>query len=192
MSASLPIQAEIYAESGIYVDLGKIEYALKTWEKYADYMAFREKCIKQVEEEQCIDNLKGIRYHFEDSEDFKIIAGWKNESLAYPIASELAFLLWDISVAMKKQLKKDGLWMKWIKPVDSVHDALYWTLHKDLLKDNYYPELCKYFFTEHCPITTGDNLGMEMAVSDRWKGKELDFHGETAWNFVNKCWDWKK
>lgn len=192
LSAAMPIQAEIYAESGIYVDLKRIEYALQTWERYEDYMDFRNECTAQVEEKKSIVNAKGITYHFEDSEDFKILAGWKNESLAYPIASELAFFLWDISVAMKKQLKKDGLWMKHIYPVNSVHDASYWVVKRDLMKDNYFPELCKYFFTKHCKITTGDNLGMEMAVSDRWKGKEDIFHGETQWNFEKKCWDWKK
>jgi hypothetical protein len=191
MSASLPIQAEIYAESGIYVDLDRIEFALKTWENYDTYMAFRDHCTKQVEETKSIVNLRGIRYHFEDSEDFKILAGWKNESLAYPIASELALFLWDVSVSMKKQLKKDGLWLDKIYPVNSVHDASYWTVHKDLMKDNYFPELCKYFFTKHCKITTGDNLGMEMVVADRWKGKDAVFHGETQWDFEKKCWNWK-
>lgn len=191
LSAAMPIQAEIYAESGIFVDQTRIEYALKTWEKYEDYMDFRRACIQQVDDNKSIVNLKGITYHFEDSEDFKILAGWKNESLAYPIASELAFFLWDISVAMKKQLKKDGLWMKHIFPVNSVHDASYWIVKKDLMKDNYFPEVCKYFFTKHCKITTGDNLGMEMSVSDRWKGKEDIFHSETQWNFAKHCWDWK-
>jgi uracil-DNA glycosylase family 4 len=192
MSAAMPIQAEIYAESGIYVDIKRIEYALKTWERYEQYMAFRKTCTKQVDEHKYIENLKGIKYYFEDSEDFKILAGWKNESLAYPIASELALFLWDVSVQMKKQFKRDGMWMKWIYPVNSVHDASYWSIHKDLMKDGYFPEICKYFFTKQCKITTGDNLGMEMVVADRWKGKEAVFHGETQWNFQQKCWDWKK
>ena len=192
LAAAMPIQAEIYAESGIYIDLGRLEYALKTWQNYPEYIAFREACMAQVDEHQYIENLKGIKYHFEDTEDFKILAGWKNESLAYPIASELALFLWDVSVSIKKRLKKDGLWMKHIYPVNSVHDASYWTVHKDLLKDNYFPEVCKYFFTKHCKITTGDNLGMEMVVADRWKGKNEVFHRETEWNFQTKNWDWKK
>ncbi len=192
LSAALPIQAEIYAESGIYVELDRIEYALKTWENYTDYMEFRNKCTSQVEEKKYIENLKGIKYYFENSEDFKILAGWKNESLAYPIASELALFLWDVSVSMKNEMKKNKIWMKWAFPVNSVHDASYWTIHKDLMKDGYFPELCKYYFTDHCKITTGDNLGMEMVVADRWKGKEEVFHGETKWNFETKTWDWKK
>ena len=34
-AAALPIQAEIYAESGIYVDEERITYALQTWEQLA-------------------------------------------------------------------------------------------------------------------------------------------------------------
>lgn len=190
-AAAIPIQAEIYAESGIFVELPRIEYALNTWTRYTRYMDFREKCKNQVDECKYIENLKGIKYHFEETENFSIIAGWKNESLAYPIASELALFLWDVSVSMKKQLKKDGLWLTFCRPVNSVHDAAYWLVHKDLMKDNYFPELCKYFFTKKCKITTGDNLGMEMVVADRWKGKEVVFHNETEWNFGTKAWDWK-
>jgi uracil-DNA glycosylase family 4 len=191
MAAAMPIQAEIYAESGIMIPMDRVEYALKTWEKYPQYMDYRRQCMAQVEENQCITNGYGIKYHFESSEDFRILAGWKNESLAYPIAAELAFLVWEISVSMKKQLQKDGMWMKWIKPQNSVHDALYWSIHKDVMKDNYFPEVCKHFFTRECKISTGDTLGMEMVVSDRWKGKEEVFHRETQWNFAAKRWDWK-
>lgn len=192
LSAAIPIQAEIYAESGIYVDIHKIEFALTTWRRYEKYMEFRDKCTNQVDEKHYIENLKGIRYYFEDTENFSILAGWKNESLAYPIASELALFLWDVSVAIKKELQKTNVWMKFCKPVNSVHDASYWLVHDDIMKDNYFPEVCKHYFTKQCKITTGDNLGMEMVVADRWKGKEKSFSKETAWNFDKKCWDWKE
>jgi hypothetical protein len=188
----MPIQAEIYAESGIYLPTERIEYALKTWEKYTSYMDYREKCKQQVDEYKYIENARGMRYYFEDSEDFRILAGWKNESLAYPPASELALFMWDISVSMKKYLMKEGSWMKWVYPVNSVHDATYFLVHKDAMKDNWFPEVCRNFFTKECKIATGDNLGMEMSVSSRWKAKEEVFHGETAWDFTNKCWEWKK
>ena len=192
MSAALPIQAEIYAESGIYIDLKRVEFALKTWEKYIDYMAYRKRCIAEVEESQSITNARGMRFLFENSSDFKILSGWKNESLAYPIASELALFLWDVSISIKKQLQKDKVWMQYVFPVNSVHDASYWTVHKDLMKDNYFPEICKHYFTRQCKIATGDVLGMEMVVADRWKSEHPVFHAETKWDFDQKCWKWKK
>ena len=191
MAAALPIQAEIYAESGIYLPIDRIEYALQTWENYTDYMRYREECKQQVEEYRYIENARGIRYYFEDSSDFRIVAGWKNESLAFPIASELALFMWTICVEMKKYLVKEKVWMKYIYPVNSVHDASYFLVHKDLMKDNWFPEVCKNYFTKECKIATGDNLGMEMTVADRWKSKEEVFHNETVWDFKNKCWNWK-
>ena len=192
LAAAMPIQAEIYAESGIYLPLNRIEYALETWRKYPAYMDYRERCKKQVDEHRYIENARGLRYHFEDSSDMRIVAGWKNESLAFPPASELALFMWDICVSMKKYLVKEGAWMKWVYPVNSVHDASYFIIHKDMLKGNFFPEVCKNFFTKECKIATGDNLGMEMSVSTRWKAKEEIFHGETTWDFEKKCWDWKK
>lgn len=191
-AAAIPIQAEIFAESGIYVELDRIEFALSTWNRYKRYIAFRERCKAEVEDHNQISNLKGFKYFFEETENMGIKAGWMNESLAYPIASELALFLWDVSVKMKTRLKKDGLWLNFVQPVNSVHDASYWLVHKDLMADNYFPELCKYYFTKHCKITTGDNLGMEMVVADRWKGDNVTFHGETQWDFTNKCWNWKR
>lgn len=192
MAAAMPIQAEIYAESGIYLPINRIEYALKTWENYTDYMNYRERCKQQVEEHQYIENARGMRYYFEDSSDFRILAGWKNESLAFPPASELALFLWDISVSMKRYLMKEKVWMKWVYPVNSVHDATYFLVHKDCMKDNWFAEVCRHFFTKECKIATGDNLGMEMVVADRWKGKNEVFHNETVWDFDAKCWNWKK
>jgi len=192
LSAAIPIQAEIYAESGIHIATERIEFALKSWEKYKAYMRYRTACIEQVKEHQYIENARGIKYHFEDSEDFKILSGWYNESLAYPIASELAFFMYDIVVSMKKQLQKDNVWKRYIFPVNSVHDASYNLVHKDMLKDNYFQEICKSFFTDKCRCITGDSLGMEMSVSERWKGDHEVFHGETTWNFSTKKWDWKK
>lgn len=192
MSAAIPIQAEIYAENGNLVDINLINYALKTWERYGVYMDYRDQCQKQVEIYKWIENARGMRFYFEETDNFAIKAGWMNQSLAYPIASELALFLWDVSVQIKAQMKRDGTWMKWCKPVNSVHDASYWIIHKDLMKDMYFPELCKEYFTNKVKIATGDNLGMEMVVSDRWKGKSKIFEGETAWDFKNGLWVWKK
>lgn len=192
MSAALPIQAEIYAENGNLVPIGLIEYALKTWERYTTYMGYRDQCNAQVENCQWIENARGMRYFFEETDNFAIKAGWMNESLAYPIASELALFMWDISVKLKERLKKDGLWMKYVMPVNVVHDANYWVIHKDLMKDMYFPEVCKQIFTKDVKIATGDNLGIEMVVNDRWKGKEKVFAKETKWNFETKVWEWEK
>ena len=190
MSAALPIQAEIYAESGDLVDIELIKYALNTWTRYGTYMDYRENCQASVENNKYIENMRGMRFYFENTDNFAIKAGWMNQSLAYPIASELALFMWDISVQMKKQLKKDKLWMKYIYPVNVVHDANYWIIHKDVMKDGYFPEVCKQYFTKEVKIATGDNLGMEMVVSDRWKGKEKVFAKETKWNFKTRSWDW--
>lgn len=190
-AAAMPIQAEIFAESGIFVPLVDIEYALKTWERYETYIRYREQCKQMVKDYAYIENARGFRYFFEDTENKGIEAGWLNESLAYPIASELALFLWDVSVSIKRQLVKDKVWNKYIFPVNSVHDASYWIHHKDLLADNYFPEVCKSYFTKECKIATGDNLGMEMVVADRWKGKEKFFSNETAWDFEARQWKWK-
>lgn len=189
-SAALPIQAEIYAESGHLVPLDIISYALETWEEYTTYMEYRATCKAQVENEKCISNMRGMKYYFEETSNFGIKAGWLNQSLAYPIASELALFMWELCVEMKKRFIKDNLWMKYIYPVNSVHDASYWVIHKDLMKDNYFPEVCKQYFTKDVKIVTGNNLGMEMIVSDRWKGSQKIFSKETAWNFEKKCWEW--
>lgn len=192
MSAALPIQAEIYAESGELVDISLIEYALATWKRYTTYMEYREQCQREVEQHNCITNMRKMVYHFDYTNDPAIKAGWINQSLAYPIASELALFMWDISVQLKEQMKKDKVWMNKIYPVNVVHDANYWVIHKDLMNDNYFPEVCKFFFTDHVKIATGDNLGMEMVVSDRWKGKQKIFAKETKWSFEKKCWEWEK
>jgi DNA polymerase len=192
MSAALPIQAEIYAENGDFVDIEVIKYALRTWERYRTYMDYREDCQNQVKNDQMIINARGIKYHFEYTDDFAIQAGWLNQALAYPIASELALFMWDISVKIKEYLKKEGVWMKYCYPCNVVHDANYWLVHKDLMKDNFFPEVCKQIFTKDVKIATGDNLGMEMVVADRWKGKEKVFAKETKWNFENKTWEWEK
>jgi uracil-DNA glycosylase family 4 len=193
LQAALPIQAEIYAESAIKLDLPTIEYALNTWKSYDKYIDFREACKQQVKDKQYIENMRGMRYYFEDTDNMGILAGWLNESLAFPIASELALFLWDVSVSIKKYLVKCGVWMNWCKPVNSVHDASYWLVHKDLMKDNFFPEVCKHFFTKECKIATGDNLGMEMVVGDRWKCEKDGkvFSKETTWDFTNKEWIWK-
>jgi uracil-DNA glycosylase family 4 len=192
LAAATPIQAEIYAESGIYLPKKRVEYALQSWENYDTYMRYRKACLTQVKEENKITNARGITYHFDDSSDFKILAGWNNTALAYVIASELALFMWQICVDVKRQFVKDKLWNRWVFPANSVHDAAYHLIHKDLMKDNYFPEVMKNYFTKECKIVTGDTLGMEMVVADRWKSKHEIFHGETAWDFENKCWVWKK
>jgi uracil-DNA glycosylase family 4 len=190
MSAALPIQAEIYAESGNLVDIEVINYALNTWNKYETYMEYRDQCQHQVDNEQCIVNARGMRFNFGNTKDFAIKAGWYNQSLAYPIASELALFLWDVSVRIKEQMKKDGVWIKLCKPVNTVHDAAYWLVHKDLLKDGYFPELARRYFTKEVKIATGDNLGIEMVISDRWKSKNKIFSKETKWDPKLKEWVW--
>lgn len=189
-SAALPIQADIYAENGLAVDLKLIEYALNTWYRYDTYMAYRDQCTLQVETGSQIKNAREMVLQFEETDNFSIKAGWCNQSLAFPIASELALFMWDVSVQIRKELKKAGLWNKYIYPVNSVHDASYWIHHKDLLKDNYLPEVCRYYFTKGCKIASGDNLGCEMVVADRWKGKEKLFSAETVWDFEQKEWKW--
>lgn len=192
MSAAMPIQAEIFAESGQLVQLDLIQYALNTWTNYEVYMDYRNRCQEEVETRNQISNLRGMVYHFEQTDNFAIKAGWLNQSLAYPIASELALFMWDISIKMKEFLKKDKVWMKWVKPINCVHDANYWLVHKDMMKDGYFPEVCRNFFTKEVKIATGDCLGIEMVVADRWKGKEKIFDNETVWNAQTKSWDWKK
>ncbi len=191
--AAIPIQAAIFAESGIDIPIKTVEYALNTWNGYDKYIAFRERCVEQVKEKCYIENGYGVKYHFEQTDNFGIKAGYYNQSLAFMAASELAMFLWNISVAMRKELKKQGVWMKYIKPANSVHDAKYWIIHKDLMTDNYFPEVTKHFFTKQCKLSTGDTVGMEMAIADRWKGVKSEeiFHGETQWDFKNKCWNWK-
>lgn len=192
MSAAMPIQAEIFSESGNYVDIEVINYALKTWERYKTYMGYRLECQQEVENAQMISNERGMKFHFEYTKDFSIKAGWLNQSLAYPIASELALYMWSVAVALKKQFKHDHNWMKWIKPINTVHDAHQWVIHKDLIKDMYFPEICRQIFTKDVKLITGDNMGIEMSISDCWKGKEKIFDNETIWNYTSKCWEWKK
>ena len=155
-------------------------------------MDYRKDCQRQVTEHNQILNLRGIPYNFEKTTDFGIQAGWLNQSLAYPIASELALFMWDLSVKLKQAMIEDGVWMSYVKPVNVVHDANYWIIHKDMMNDNYFPELCKQYFTKEVKIATGDNLGMEMVVSDCWKGKNKIFSKETKWNFQKKEWEWEK
>lgn len=190
-SAALPIQAEIFAESGELVDIELIEYALLTWERYKTYINYRKECQRQVVDDCCIYNLRGMPFKFEKTAEMNIQAGWMNQSLAYPIASELALFMWDLSVKLKKAMQEDGVWNKYIFPVNVVHDANYWVIHKDLMNDDYFPEICKQYFTKEVKIATGDNLGMEMVVADCWKGKNKIFSKETKWNFQKKEWEWE-
>jgi DNA polymerase len=188
--AAIPIQADIYAENGLSVPLPLIQYALQTWRRYETYMAYRDQCNQEVKDYKTITNARGMKLSYEETDNFGILAGWMNESLAFPIASELALFMWAASVNVRKVLKDEGLWMKWIYPVNVVHDANYWIAHKDLMKGNYLPELLRYVFCKGTKIATGDNLGCELVVSDRWKGKEKVFEKETVWNEQTQEWDW--
>lgn len=189
--AALPIQADIYAENGLYVSLETLNYALETWQRYKDYMLFRDKCTAEVDNHNKITNARGLVLNYEKTDNFGILAGWKNESLAFPVASELACFMWDASVNFKNLMKKEGLWMKYIYPVNTVHDAGYWVVHKDLVKDDYIQEMLKYIFCHKTYLATNDNVGCELVISDRWKGKEKIFEKETAWNFEKNIWEWK-
>ena len=190
--AAIPIQADIYAENGLHVGLATLEYALETWSRYGKYMDFRKRCTSEVENHKRITNARGLVLQYEETDNFGILAGWMNESLAFPVASELAWFMWEASVNLKNLLKKEGLWMKYIYPVNTVHDAGYWAVHKDLCKDNYIQELLKHVFCHQTKLATGDNVGCELAIMDRWKGKEKVFEKETAWNFDKNIWEWKE
>jgi uracil-DNA glycosylase family 4 len=190
-AAALPIQADIYAENGLRVELDTVEYALKTWERYKRYMHFREKCLEEVKVCNRITNARGLELSYENTDNSSILAGWLNESLAFPVASELAWFMWEASVNLKKRLKQDGVWMKYVYPVNTVHDAGYWLVYKDLIKDNYMQEVLKYVFCHQTKLATGDNVGCELSVSDRWKGKQKIFDNETVWNFETNQWQWK-
>jgi uracil-DNA glycosylase family 4 len=188
--AAIPIQADIYAENGLTVPLKLIDYALETWKRYATYMNYRAACNFEVEEDKRITCARGMSLTFDETDNFGVLAGWLNESLAFPVASELALFMWEASVNVRNLLKREGLWMKWIYPVNVVHDANYWIAHKDLLKGNYLPELLRTVFCKKTKIATGDNLGCELVVSDRWKGKEKIFEKETVWNNDLQEWVW--
>ena len=189
-AAAIPIQAEIMATSGMMVDLKEIDYALSTWSRYTKYLDFREACKAQVTAEGMIENLRGFKYLFDFTDKWGVLPGWMNESLAFPIASELALFMWDVSVQLRTHFKKQNEWMKWLYPVTTVHDANYWMIHKDLMKDNYFPEITKEYFTNKVKIVTGDNLGMEIVISDCWKGKEKHFSKETKWDWNTNSWTW--
>ena len=188
--ASIPIQADIYAENGLTVPLQLIDYALETWKRYETYMTYRRGCNFEVEQDKKITCARGMSLTFDETDNFGVLSGWLNESLAFPVASELALFMWEASVNVRKLLKREGLWMRWIYPVNVVHDANYWIAHKDLLKGNYLPELLRTVFCKKTKIATGDNLGCELVISDRWKGKEKVFEKETIWNNDLQEWVW--
>jgi uracil-DNA glycosylase family 4 len=190
--AALPIQADIYAENGLHVGIKTLEFALETWSRYTKYMAYRGACTAEVEKYKRITNARGLVLSYEETDNFGIMAGWKNESLAFPVASELAWFMWHASVNLKNLLKKEGIWMKYIFPVNTVHDAGYWKVHKDLLKGDYIQEVLKHVFCHQTTLATGDNVGCELSIMDRWKGKQKVFENETVWNFDNNVWEWKK
>lgn len=190
-SAAIPIQADIYAENGLHVGLETIKYALETWKRYKRYMLYRDRCTNEVKNHRRITNARGLILDYDETEKFSIISGWMNESLAFPVASELAWFMWEASVNLKNVLKKEGLWMKYVYPVNTVHDAGYWAVHKSLVEQNYIQEVLKDVFCHQTKLATGDNVGCELSISDRWKGSEKIFEKETAWNFNEKTWEWK-
>jgi DNA polymerase I-like protein with 3'-5' exonuclease and polymerase domains/uracil-DNA glycosylase len=190
-SAAMPIQADIYAENGLSVGMETLKYALSTWRRYKRYMMYRDQCTEEVKNHKRITNARGLILNYEETDNFGIMAGWMNESLAFPVASELAWFMWDCSVNLKNILKKEGLWMKYIFPVNTVHDAGYWSIHKDLVKGDYIQEVLKHVFCHQTKLATGDNVGCELVITDRWKGKEKIFEKETSWNFDKHIWEWK-
>lgn len=190
-SAAIPIQAEVFSESGILVPLEDISYALNTWTEYKQYMKFREGIKADVENQGYVCNTYGSKFYFESSTSPAVKAGQYNTALAWCIASVLAQLFWDICIRIKRWAKKSGHWMTNILPINVVHDDIQWLISKDLFKDNTFPEAVKYYITECCKLPTGDTLGMELIASDCWKGKEKFFSKETKWNFETKRWDWK-
>lgn len=189
--AAVPIQADIYAENGLHVGLHTLEYALDTWTRYKRYMMYRDRCVEEVKNNKRITNARGLVLNYEETDNFGILAGWMNESLAFPVASELAWFMWESSVNLKNILKKENIWMKYIYPINTVHDAGYWAVHKDLVKGDYIQELLKYVFCHQTKLATGDTVGCELAIMDRWKGKNKVFEKETAWNFEKNIWEWK-
>jgi uracil-DNA glycosylase family 4 len=190
-AAAEAIQSEIFAESGLYVPLERIEYALGTWSRYTKYIGYREACKQEVIEHNKITNARGMVLYFEDTDNFAIKAGYLNESLAYPIAGELALYAYNVCVNLRKQLKKDGLWLKYVSPINLVHDDIQFIIDKGMLKDNYFPEVLKYYMCEYTKIASGDTLGAEVTISDRWKGKEKLFSNETKWDYSQNKWIWK-
>jgi uracil-DNA glycosylase len=190
-AAAEPIQAEIFAETGLYVELERIEYALGTWNKYIKYINYREACKQEVMEYARITNARNMVLYFEETDNWAIRAGYFNESLAYPIAGELALYAYNCCVNLRKHFKKAGYWMRYVKPVNIVHDDIQFIIHKDMMKDNYFPEVMKHFMCEETTIVTGDKLGMEITVSDRWKGKNKIFSKETKWDNDSQKWLWK-
>lgn len=189
-SAILPIQADVYAESGTWVPESLIEYSLSTWNRYKRYMEYREECKRQVLDEQSVRNAYGFRYLFEKSKAYTVLPGWMNESLAYPIASALALYMWEVAVTLKKHFQKDGTWMKLIKPVNSIHDAHQWLVHKDLLKDDHFQTVVLEIFCNKTKLPNGRSLGVELVIADRWKGKNVVFEKATKWDFKHDKWHW--
>jgi uracil-DNA glycosylase family 4 len=189
--AAVPIQADIYAENGLHVGEETLKYALETWKRYDKYMLFRDRCVQEVQNHKRITNARGLILNYEETDNFGILAGWMNESLAFPVASELAWFMWECSINLKTLLKNEGLWMKYVLPVNTVHDAGYWAVHKDLVNDGSIQEILKYVFCHYTKLATGDNVGCELSITDRWKGKEKVFEKETAWNFGKNQWEWK-
>ena len=186
-SAVIPIQADIYAEQGIWLEDNVILEALMTWKNYKGLMTYRDTLTSMVENQGYIEMERGVRYYFGKTQDFGVKASWFNESLALPIAGELAFFMHDVSNKIRAQLKRDKVWGKYVHNTMYIHDATYYTAHKDLRKDNYLPALIEQIFCHDVKMATGENLGMEMSVSDRWKGEHL-YDRETKWSFEKGLW----
>lgn len=191
VAAAPAIQAQLYAENGIFIELERIEYGLTTWENYKRYFAYREYCKNMAKEHGYIDNPYGMRFKFDKTDNFSVLASWQNQALAFPVASSLACFMWDASINLKKHLTNQKMWMRYAYPLCSVHDANYWLVHKALLKDNYFPEMVKYVFSKETKLPNGYNLGVDCVAASCWKGKDKVFEGETKWNFEKNEWEWK-
>lgn len=187
-----PIKADIFAESGYDVEEKQLLKMVRTWNRYEQYIRYRDKCKAQAVEDGYIENARGMRFYFHkhNTKNPKLLAGFQNQALNWPVSGELALLAWDIHMRMKRHFESKGEWLKYVYPLNSVHDAIYFMAHKDMMKDNYLPNVIKEIFTT-TKCATGDTLGVEVVVTDRWKGKQKFFNKETAWDPEKKLWIWK-
>ena len=189
-SAIPAIQSDIYSAQGISLTEEFLKKALKTWDSYKSYMKYRKRCCEMVDAFGYIEMERGPRYIFGDTNEQGIRASWHNEALAYPVAGELAFFMHSVINSVRFQLKRDNIWNRYVKQCATVHDSAMYLVHKDLFKDDYFPELFKQIFCHDVRMVTGDPVGMEMEVSDCWKGKNKIFSRETKWDFDKNCWTW--
>lgn len=187
-SAAIPIQSEIFSENGYYIPLEQVEYALDTWNGFTDYMAYRNAIIEFARENKFIDNAYGLRMHFGETDNFGIQAGYDNETLSFSISSCLACYMWECNVKFRNTLKKEGIWGKYCMPINTIHDAAMWKIHKDVY--DVFPDIAKHAFSKETRLPTGHTLGCGLTISRCWKDKNPIFDKETKWDATNGTWIW--